>query len=814
MLYDLRISIRQLLHKPAFTLAIIATLALGIGANSAIFSLINAVLLEPLPYPDPDRLVRIWGRTAKPDIPQLLASEGEVLDYQKKFNAFEAVAGYAWREGNLTSGDQPERVRIYYTSYELWKVLGVQPLLGNTFGEADDKPGAPQVVVLSYGVWRRNFGGDPAIIGKSIDVNLTGRTVLGVMPPGFEFPEKADLWSPLRLDPANLQWRQNHYIEVIARLKPGITIDQATADLRLQTSRWPVEYAPGYTIDGGWDTYVVSLLEQEVGDVRRALFTLLGAVGFVLLITCANVGSMLLLRVESRAREILVRASLGARRGALVRQFALESLVLSLAGGLIGLAAASWAIRGVVLLYPDAIPRATGVGLDGRVVAFTLALALLTGLLISLIPAWHAARPDLSQALKEAGASTTGSSGKMRIQRALVVVQIALSIALLAGAGSMLRSFFNLRQEAIGFSRGQVLTAQLALPRLRYTEAPVVNGFFRDLNRRLAAEPGVVAVGATSYLPLTGTFYTSTVSAEGRAAVAGQPQPEPSARSCTPGYFEALGIPLLAGRGFTDQDDSQAPLVAVVDQRLAESLWPRQDPLGRRLRLGPPDVPPELLAEHPWRTVVGVIGNVRDNGPAVPPSTEGTVYFPLAQQVERALYLAVRTEKGDPLALGGALRRHVKAIDGDQPVADVQTMEQRLGKVLARQRLSTVLLASFGILALALASLGVYSVIAQTVARRHREIAIRMALGADRGSILSLMLKRGVGVVVVGVAAGLALSFALARLLGQLLYGIEASDPLTFVGVALLLSAVALLAVFWPARRASRLQPMTAFRQE
>jgi predicted permease len=523
---------------------------------------------------------------------------------------------------------------------------------------------------------------------------------------------------------------------------------------------------------------------------------------------------MLLLRVEARAREILVRSALGARRGALIRQFALESLVLSLAGGLLGLAAASWAIRGAVLLYPDAIPRAAGVGLDWRVVAFTLTLTLLTGLLISLIPAWHAARPNLSQALKEAGASTTGSAGKMRLQRALVVVQIALSIALLAGAGLMLRSFFNLRQEAVGFSVDHVLTAQLALPRLRYGEAQLVDRFFRDLTRRLAAQPGVVAVGATSNLPFAGTSFTSTVSAEGRAAIAGHPQPEPSARSSTPGYFAALGIPLLAGRFFTEGDAAQAPLVAVVDRRLADSLWPNQDPLGRRLRLGPPDVPPELLAEHPWRTVVGVVGNVRDGGPAVPPSSEGTVYFPLAQQAERNIYLAIRTERGDPLALGGILRREVRAIDHDQPVADVQTMEQRLGKVLARQRLSTILLASFGVLALALASLGVYSVIAQTVARRHREIAIRMALGAGRNSILGLMLKRGLAVVAVGIGAGLVLSFALARLIGRLLYGVGTSDPITFAGVALLLSAVALLAVFWPARRASRLHPMTAFRQE
>ena len=814
MFYDLRISIRQLLRKPAFPLAMIATLALGIGANSAIFSLFNAVLLAPLPYEHPDRLVRIWGRTTKPDIPRLLASEGELLDYQQKFSSFEAVAGYAWREGNLTSGDQPERVRIYYPSYQIWKVVGVEPLLGRTFGEEDDKPGAESVVVLSYGIWRRNFAGDRSIVGKTIDVNLSARTVLGVMPPGFDFPGKADMWSPLRLDPANLQWRQNHYLEVVARLKPGVTIEQATADLRAQTSRWPEEYAPGYTIDGGFDTYVISLLDQEVGDVRPALFTLLGAVGFVLLITCANVGSMLLLRVESRSRDILVRSALGARRSSLIRQFALESLVLSLAGGLLGLVAATWAVRGVVLLYPDAIPRAAGVGLDARVVTFTLGLALLTGLLVSLLPAWHAARPDLGQALKETGASTTGSAGKLRSQRALVVVEIALSLALLAGAGLMLRSFFNLRQEALGFSREQVLTAQLALPRLRYAEAPLVQGFLGELTRRLAAEPGVVAAGATSYLPLSGSDYTATVSAEGRAAVAGRPQPEPSVRSCTPGYFETLRIPLLAGRGFTESDDSRAPLVAVVDRRLADSLWPNQDPLGRKLRLGPPDVPPELLAEHPWRTVVGVVGTVRDGGPAAPPGTEGMVYFPLAQEAERVLYLTIRTESGDPRTLAGALRRHVREIDRDQPLADVQTMEQRLGQVLARQRLSTVLLAGFGTLALVLAALGIYSVIAQTVARRHREIAIRMALGADRGSILGLMLKRGLAVVVAGVGAGLVLSLALSRLIGRLLYGMQVSDPTTFAAVALLLSAVALFAVFWPARRASRLHPMTAFRQE
>ena len=509
-----------------------------------------------------------------------------------------------------------------------------------------------------------------------------------------------------------------------------------------------------------------------------------------------------------------MRSALGARRGALIRQFSLESLILSLAGGLLGLALASWAIRGAVLLYPDAIPRAAGVGLDWRVVAFTLALTLLTGLLISLIPAWHAARPNLSQALKEAGASTTGSAGKMRGQRALVVVQIALSIALLAGAGLMLRSFFNLRQEAVGFSVDHVLTAQLALPRLRYGEAQLVDRFFRDLTRRLAAEPGVVAVGATSNLPFAGTSFTSTVSAEGRAAIAGHPQPEPSSRSSTPGYFKALGIPLLAGRFFTEGDAAQAPLVAVVDRRLADSLWPNQDPLGRRLRLGPPDVPPELLAEHPWRTVVGVVGNVRDGGPAVPPSSEGTVYFPLAQQVERNIYLAIRTETGrshgsrqHPAARGArdrsrpAGRRRpdhgAEARQGAGAAAPLHHPARQLRRPRPGARLARGLLGDR-------ADRG-----AAPAGDRHPHgpgcrprLHPRPDVEARAGGGRRRHRRRPRPVL------------ALARLIGRLLYGVGTSDPMTFAGVALLLSAVALLAVFWPARRASRLHPMTAFRQE
>jgi predicted permease len=814
MLHDLRLSLRQLLRKPGFTLAMIVTLMLGIGANSAIFSLVNAVLLKPLPYPDPDRLVRIFGRVSQPEPKRLLGAEGEVLDYQRNFNSFVAVAAYATRDANLTSGDEPERVKVFYTTSELWQVLGVKPVLGRTYTKEEDRPGGQPVVVLSNGLWRRRFGADPSIVGKEVRINLLPRTVVGVMPPRFDFPGKADVWSPLGIDPANLQWRQEHYLDVVARLKPGVSIAQANDELRAQTRKWPQIYSPTYPIDGGWDTDVVSLLDEEVGDVRPALFILLGAVGLVLLITCANVGSMLLVRVESRSREILVRSALGAGRGALIRQFALESLLLSLVGGLLGLLAASWAIRAVVLRYPAAIPRGEQVGLDWRVVAFTLALTLITGLLVSLIPAWYGARPDLSQALKEAGASTTGSAAKLRSQRALVVLEIALSVTLLIGAGLLIRSFFRLRQEAVGFSPDKVLTMQLALPRTRYPDGQQINTFFSELDRRLGSERGIEAAGAINHLPLAGTNFTSTVAAEGRATVAGRPQPEPSVRSITPGYFAALEIPVLAGRPFAARDDTQAPRVAIVDRRLAQSLWPGQEALGRRVRLGPPDVPPELLADFPWRTVVGVVGEVRDAGPSVPPGNEGTIYFPIAQQPERAVYLALRTTSSNPTAVAGAVRRSVRAIDRDQPISDVQTMEERLASVLARPRLSAILLAIFGGLALLLAAVGIYTVLAQTVARRTREVGIRMALGADRGMILRLMAKRGLALVAVGLVLGLGLAFALARLISRLLFGVHASDPATFGAVALLLSAVALAAVLWPARRASRLHPMTAFRQE
>jgi putative ABC transport system permease protein len=815
MLHDFQITVRQLLRRPGFSLAMIATLMLGIGANSAIFSLLNAVLLKPLPYPQPDRMVGIWGHLSKPDIPRLQASEGEVLDYQHNFQSFEAVAAYAASNANLTAGDEPERVRIYYATSEIWKVVGVQPLIGRGFTADEDKPGAPAVVVLSHGLWRRRFGEDRSLVGRTIQVNLTPRTVVGIMPPGFDFPGRADVWAPLALDPANLLWRQEHYLNVVARLKPGVTIAQARADLRAQTSRWPQVYAPTYSLDGGWDTDVISLLDQEVGDVRPYLFLLLGAVGLVLLITCANIGSMLLVRVESRAREILVRSALGAGRGSLIRQFALESLLLALVGGMLGLLVASWAVRAVVLRYPDAIPRSGGVELDWRVVAFTLAVTLFTGFLVSLLPAWYGTRPDLSQALKESGASATGSAAKLRSQRALVVIEVAFAITLLIGAGLLIRSFFRLRQEAVGFSPEKVVTMQLYLPRSRYSQPAQVAGFFAELDRRLKADASVAAAGVISHLPLGGEPNpTGTITAEGRPTVAGRPQPEPATRSISPGYFAALNIPVRTGRAFTDSDDAQAPLVAIVDQRLAANLWPGQVPLGRRVRLGPPDVPPELLPDFPWRTVVGVVGNVRDGGPSVPPSNEGIVYLPIAQRPENAVYLALRTKLADPAALAGTVRQQVRAVDRDEPIADVATMEERLARVLTRPRLTAVLLASFGGLALVLAVIGIYAVISQTVSRRTREIGIRMALGADRTSIVGLMARRGLALVALGVGFGLALSLLTALVVSRVFYGVHASDPMTFAAVALLLSAVALLAVLWPARRASQLQPMTAFRQE
>ena len=810
MLPDLRIAVRQLLKKPGLAAALIATLALGIGATTAIFSLINTVLLRPLPYPDPDRLVRIWGKFTQPDIPRLMASEKEVLDYQKNFGSFAAVAGWAWRDANLTAGDQPERVRVYYLTHQFWDVMGVKAAIGRTFDKADDQPGAQPVIVISHGLWRRRFGGDPKIVGQEVQLNLTPRTIVGVMPEGFAYPQKAEVWSPFGIDPANLPPRQERYMEVIARMIPGITIEQARADLHAQTSQWP-KWWGAYPPNSGWDTELISMLEQEVGDVRPALYILLAAVGFVLLITCANVGSMLLVRVEARSREILVRSALGAGRGALVRQFTLESLLLALVGGGIGVAAASVAIRAVVHRFPAAIPRAVDVGLDSRVLAFAFGVTLLTALFVSLVPAWHGARPDLSQSLKEVASSTMGGA-KQWSQRLLVVLQIALAIALLTGAGLLIGSFFRLRSEAVGFNPENVLTMQIALPRARYPDGgPQIAAFFADLDRRLASEQGIAVSGLVSHLPLGGTNFTSTLVAEGRPTVVGDPQPEPGLRSVTPGYFSALRLPVKRGRAFTDSDDSRAPWVAILDERLAANLWPGKDPLGRRVRLGPPDAEEGTF---PWRTVVGVVGEVRDSGPTALPSTEGNIYFPEAQQPERSMYLAVRAESGDPEKLVPTVRAAIRAIDRDQPVGDVATLEQRLADVLARPRFSAILLASFGALALILAAVGIYSVVAQMVVRRTGEIGLRMALGADRGSILGLLARRGLSLVAIGVALGLGLAFGLSRLIARLLFGVGGGSLATYASVVGLLVVVAVAAILWPARRASRLDPLIALRQE
>ncbi len=810
MLHDLRIAYRQLARKPGLTAALVATLALGIGATTAIFSLINTVLLQPLPYPNPDRLVRIWGSFKKPDIPRLMASEKELLDYQKNFSKFAAVAGYAWRDGNLTSGDQPERVRVYYLTHEFWEVMGVPAAVGRTFDEKDDQPGALPVIVISNGLWHRRFGGDRDVIGKEVQLNLGPRTIVGVMPEGFSYPSKAEVWAPFGLDPANMPPRQERYLEVIARMIPGVTLEQAKADLFAQTSQWP-KWWGAYPPDGGFSTELITLLEQEVGDVKPALMILLGAVGFVLLITCANVGSMLLVRVEARSREILVRSALGAGRGALIRQFTLESLLLALAGGTVGLLSASWAIRAVVDRFPAAIPRSTDVALDGRVVAFAFGVTVLTALIVSLVPAIYGARPNLSQSLKEVSANTMGSSKQIG-QRLLVVLQIALAISLLIGAGLLITSFFRLRSEAVGFNAKDVLTMQISLPRARYPDGgPEVPAFFAELDRRLASERGIVAAGVVSHLPLGGTNFTSTLVAEGRPTTIGESQPAPGLRSVTPGYFSALRIPIEKGRAFTSADDARAGLVAILDRRLAENLWPGKDPLGRRVRLGPPDAPEGMF---PWRTVVGVAGNVRDGGPTELASTEGNIYFPEAQQPERTVFLAVRSATGDPLQLTGTVRAAIRAIDRDQPVGDVATMEQRLGDVLARPRLSAILLAAFGGLALILAAVGIYSVVAQMVVRRTGEIGLRMALGADRGTILGQLAKSGLALVAVGVILGLTLAYGLTHLIQKLLYGVAVGSTLTYVSVVGLLVAVAAIAIVWPARRASRLDPILALRQE
>jgi putative ABC transport system permease protein len=806
MLADLRYALRALRKSPGFTLVAALTLALGIGANSAIFSVVNAVLLRPLPYRAPEQLV-----TVSHYYPSLNGLEAPVsgpgfVDYRDRTRAFDAVAvETAWRP-NLTGRGDPERLTGARVSGRFFAAVGVPAALGRTLRPDEDDPGRERVVVLSDGFWRRRFGGDRAALGQTLTLNGEPYEVVGVMPAGFRdfFVPQAEFWRPLALTAEQLTaGRTNEWLSLTARLKPGSTIEQARAEMRTLAGQLKQQYPDAYPPD--WSLTVTSLHERGTGQVRPALLVLFGAVGFVLLIACANVANLLLARAAGRSREVAVRAALGAPRRRIVRQLLTESVVLALGGGLLGLAVAQFGVRALGALNPASLPG-DAISLDAPVLVFALVLSVATGLLFGVAPALQVSRAALQETLREGGRGAAGDRGAQTVRRGLIVAEVALALMLLAGAGLLVKSFARLQGVSPGFDGRNVLTATIALPDAKYPRDTQQVAFFDQLLPRLAAIPGVEAVGTASSLPLTGASWTGTFTVEGYDPPANQPGPWGDIRLIGGDFAGALGVPLRRGRLFTERDGPGAPRVAVVDEQMVRRFWPNENPIGKRLAFGAAEG-----EETEWMEVVGVVGHVRQQG--LDDDAHVQLYLPYRQQGGGGMAVMVRTS-GDPLRAVPLVRAAVQAVDRDQPISQVRTMDEILTNSVGRRRLTTVLLAVFAGFALMLACVGLYGVTAYAVTQRTREIGVRMALGAAGPQVVGAFVRDGLRLVAVGLAVGLVGALGAGRLIASQLYDVRPGDPATLAVTAATLAVVAVLASYLPARRATRVDPMTALRSE
>ena len=802
---DIRFGFRSLLKRPGATAIALLMLALGIGVNTAIFSAVDSIVLRPLPLRDPERLVSVWEHTPALGIQQNQAAPANFFDLRNQNQVFEALGAHGPLDINLTGDGEPERLDGQLVSANVFSILGVAPALGRTFLPNEDQVGQEHVVVLSDALWQRRFNRDPSIINRNITLNGELFIVIGVMPRGFFFPvRETELWVPWAMEPDQASGRGDHYLGLVARLKADVSIERANADLATIGQRLATEYP---RTNEGLGFIAHSLHRDYVGDLRLPMLILLGAVGLVLLIACANVANLLLAQATTRRREIAIRIALGARRWTIVRQLLVESLLLACGGGLLGVFGALWGVQALTKFLPERLSKLQGVTIDTRVLLFTLGVSVLTAIVFGGLPALLASRTTPGATLGDVARDTAGGTGGRYVRRVLVVSEVALAVVLLVSAGLLIRSFQLLRQVQPGFNPENALTMRMVLPFPKYAKQETRRAFYDEVLRQVKEVPGVEAAGMITFLPLSFSGMNFSFSVDGRPAQSDMNLPFALFRVVSPDYFRAMGIPLQRGRYFEAHDSPDSTPVVLINRRMAEQYWPGEDAIGKRVKVGPADSP------NAWLTVVGVVGDVRQTG-----LYEQKLEFYVPYMQERRSFMAprdlvVRT-KADPAVIAAAVRKAVWAVDKDQPVSNVRTMDQVFAAAISQERFQALMLGLFAALALVLACVGLYGVISYSVVQRTHEIGVRMALGAQPVDVLGLVIRQGMLLTFAGLVVGIIAGTFVTRVLTDMLFGVTPRDPLTFVGVPVLLLVVAFLACYVPARRATRIDPLIALRYE
>jgi putative ABC transport system permease protein len=812
---DVRYGFRMLVKNPGFTAVAVITLALGIGANTAIFSVVNSILLRPLAYPQPQQLVILNHNYPKLDLKASVSAIG-YTHYRDNAKSFENIAATSFWPANLTGAGDPERLTGMTVSANFFPTLGVEPRLGRGFTAEENQPGRNRVVVLTDGLWRRRFGGDPAIVDQTIQLNGENHTVVGVMPAGFQFGREIgqiiEIFSPIAFTPDQMQtgrWR-NEFLFVVARVKPGVAVQQAQAEMDSIAANVRQQYFGGGDANDpqSWGLLLTPLGELVVGDIRPALIVLLVAVGFVLLIACANVANLLLARSSVRLKEIAVRTALGAGRGRIIAQLLTESVLLALVGGVLGLLLAYWGVDALLAMHRDLIPRSHEVGIDRMALGFTLGVSLLTGVLFGLVPALQLSRTDLHETLKEGGRAG-GAHVRAGFRNALVVFEVAVALVLLVGAGLLIKSFMRLQEVNPGFRPQNILTMQVSLPQTKYREPSQADAFYAQALENIRRLPGVESVGLSTSVPMSGQNSSGSFQIEGRQVPPGQMAPWGNRWFTNATYFQTMNIPLVKGRYFEERDNRDAAGVAIIDETMARKFWPTEEPVGKRISFQS-----DPQGNRIWREVVGVVGHVKHKG--LEGESPVQYYIPYNNRIPATIggmYVVVRTAT-EPASLGNAVRAAIQSVDKEMPVFKVTTMERMVSDSMAQRRFALLLFGVFAAVALLLAAVGLYGLMSYSVTQRTHEIGIRMALGAQGPDVMKMVVRQGMALAGVGLGIGLVAAFGLTRLMKALLFGVSATDPLVFTVIALVLGGVAALASFVPARRATKVDPMVALRYE